>query len=435
MRFARQELSDILQLLFIRGAGMLSLFLVNVIVARNFGPATQGIFQIGLAWVIVTSTVSRFGQDQLMFRTAAEGKAQNDASFANQKLSASLILSIISLVAGMAMAVLLIYFSASQAEEKDSFPFLGIMVIAILPVGILMIVTETMRGWQKINLAIAWQGSVPQTLLLLLILLAIFAGSKNQLWIPTIYTLVFASAAFCACWAWARIAKQPPQRPILQDIKQVFNKGLNFWLYAVLAVSTVWLDILLLGYLESPEIVGIYSAVLRTGALLGTFVQVVSAGAVARLALLYAKGEYREFASLTRTYFWLFMLAALPFTVAIFVFPEKIMSVWGPEFTGASKLLMIYGGFQIYQFVIAIAGLLVLVMGLEQQLVRIHGFNLILKAAMILLGNSLAGLTGVVWAVGISLFISNNLMLWYFLKQLKSHGINLVDLVSWQRST
>jgi O-antigen/teichoic acid export membrane protein len=433
MKFSSGEFIKILQLLLIRGTGMLSLFLVNVIIARNFGPATQGLFQIGLGWVIVVSTMSRFGQDQLMLRTAAEGKARNDVSYVHRQLTASLALAASALILGTLIAVSLIYFGVFKTEGKDAVQFLDIMVLAIVPTGLLMIVTETMRGWQKITLAIAWQGSVPQTLLLMLLLLVVFGPQlliqKDPIWISIVYSAVYIAAAICAFFVWLHIAKQRPTKPWLSDSLELLKKGSHFWLYAILTSIIAWIDILLLGYLETTETVGHYSAIVRTGAVLGTVVQIVSAGATARLALLYARADYGKFADLFRSYFQLFATCAIPLTLLLFTFPSQIMSIWGNNFVSVVKLFLIYGSFQIINFTMSITGLIVIAIGLEKKLAWLQIGNLAFKSLSIIVGQHLGGLEGVIWAVGISLTASNVITWIVFVSHLNEKKIRLLRLI------
>jgi O-antigen/teichoic acid export membrane protein len=428
MAFSLREAINIFQLLLIRGTGMLSLFLVNVIVARNFGPATQGLFQIGLGWVIVIATVSRFGQDQLMLRTAAEGKARNDIVQVNRHLSASLVLAVVALAVGTATALLFIQLGGFKIDGKNGALFLSIMVLAILPTGVLMIVTEAMRGWQKVSIAIAWQGGVPQTLVMLILLLTVLVNRPNSLlnpiWTAVIYTTAFFAACLCACFAWIRIAKIAFGKPSISEISQKLKEGSHFWFYAILTSMIAWVDILLLGLLDSAEAVGHYSTIVRTGAVLGTIVQILSAGAIARLALFYAQADYKNFTSLFRSYFQFFAICAVPLTVIILIYPSQIMSIWGHNFASDDQLFLIYGSFQIINFATCLAGFTVVVIGLERKLVRMQVAMLIFKFGAIVALHNFMGLEGVVWAIGASLLLTNLLTYRVFVKAMSDLDVS-----------
>ena len=424
MKFSFREIAGIMQLLLIRGTGMVSLFLVNIVIARNFGAATQGLYQIGLGWVIVMSTIFRLGQDQLMLRTAAECKAQNDFDMINRKLNASLVLGLAALVVGTAVALLLIRFNVLKVESGEGREFLSLMVFAILPTGVLMIVTETIRGWQNAMRAMVWQGSVPQTLVMLLLLLAVLITPQiTSLFIAGIYVAVFAGSALCAWLTWRHICVCTFDLPRLSDVSVMIDKGWHFWIYSVLNSIISWIDILILGWVATPETVGHYFAVVRTGAVLGHIVQITSAGAVARLALYYAQMEYANFANLFRLYFRFFGICALPLAAILLMFPDKIMSVWGSHYESDTQLFLVYGGFQILNFIFSITGLTVVVMGLEQKLVFNQMGILAFKIFAIAMSYHFFGLPGVVWASGVSLFLTNLFVMQLFFGKLLDKGI------------
>jgi O-antigen/teichoic acid export membrane protein len=430
MAFSLREAINIFQLLLIRGTGMLSFFLVNVLIARNFGPATQGIFQIGLGWVIVAATIGRFGQDQLMLRTAAECKAKNDICKVQRNLVASLALSIGALVLITVLTIVFIHWGSINGKSTDGTIFLSIMILAILPTGTLVIITETLRGWQKINLSIAWQGSLPQTALLVALAVIVFTiQNVNQTWVAFLYAMIFLLATVFAMKSWLKISGLKVSMPIRSELIQVSRSGFHFWLYGVLIYLVAWVDILILGYLDGPETVGRYAAVVRTGAILSAIAQICSTGSVARLAMLYAKGDFFAFTLIARSYFLVFAAASLPIAIILWIFPKEIMHIWGPQFVQSAPLLVIYGLFQLYQFVIGMSGSLVAVIGLEKKIAAIQAFNLVLKFGMIYIGHSLAGITGVVWASALSLFISNNVLLYVFFVKMREHGVQPLNFV------
>lgn len=430
MAFSLREATNIFQLLLIRGTGMLSLFLVNVLMARVFGPTTQGVFQIGLGLVIVAATVGRFGQDQLMLRTAAECKAANDSGKVQRNLIASLALSFGALFLITLMTILFFQRDGVSQISAEGKTFLSIMVLSILPTGVLMIITETLRGWQKINLSIAWQGSFPQTAFLVALAVVVFTiQNLDQTWIAMLYAIVFILAAVFAMQSWLKISELKVSMPLWSELIQVLRSGFHFWLYGVLIYLVAWVDILILGYLDSPETVGHYAAVVRTGAILSAIAQICSTGSVAKLAMLYAQGDFIAFTLIARSYFLVFAFAAIPIAIVIWIFSKEIMYIWGPQFVQSSPLLVIYGLFQLYQFVIGMSGSLVAVIGLEKKIAAIQAFNLALKFAMIYIGYQLAGITGVVWASALSLFVSNNVLLYVFFVKMREHGIQPLNFV------
>lgn len=417
---------SVLQLLVIRGAGLLSLFFVNVVIARNFGPTVQGLFQIGLAIVIVVATVARLGQDQLMLRVAAEGKAVGDVKSTNNRLAASLTLGSIFLTLSTVVAIAAIYVGPIKNFGNQSQAFLAIMTLAILPTGILLIVTEATRGWQKINLSIAWQGSIPQSLFLILVITLIFAVNGNSLWIPVVYVFAFAISAIFACVAWMRVIGFRLQLPSWANLKYTFSQGTNFWLYSVVTSAVVWVDVFILSYLATPEAVGNYTAIVRTGAAFGTIVQIGSLGAVSHLALLYAQNEYDKFGQYFRQCFYFIAIGSIPFASTALVFSAQIMSIWGSNYADLSTQFFVYLVFQSLNLSINIFVIVMAIIGLERTLLALQLFHLAFKAIFTYLAFLSFGLPGAVWVSGISLTLFNIASAMALLRFLKSKNIKFL---------
>jgi O-antigen/teichoic acid export membrane protein len=429
LKIPHKDIFAVLQLLVLRGCGLLSLFLVNVIVARHYDSATLGLFQIGLAWAMIMATVARLGQDQLMLRMAAEARPNNGLIEFHNTLSASMWLAFVTLLVGTCTAILLINWGPLRIEDSASAWFMCLMAISILPTGLLMIVTEALRGWQRINLSIVWQGSFPQTMTVVLVAAVALLINGNRNWIPVSYGVSFLSAALCAVTAWLFMSGLPLLWPKRHTMTIVFKAGLNFWIYAILTSVVSWIDVITLNALSDSQTVGEYSAIVRTGALLGTMVQVASAGVIAKMAMLYAKANYVEFADTFRRYFQLFAAAAIPLALLIVFFPTEIMSIWGKGHANDQNLFLIYAGFQVLNFMLCLTGFSVAVMRLEKQLVLIQLVALILKLVLIIIGYKLGGLAGVLWAAGLSLLAFNLLTGLIFTKNLQHHGVSLASLV------
>jgi O-antigen/teichoic acid export membrane protein len=418
-----REAFGIFQLLAIRGGGILSLFLVNILISRHYGIAALGMFQLGLALVMIVAVVARFGQDQLMLREAAEAKAETNVALAHQRFLSSLALSSIGLCIGTALTILFLSFDFGLHLDSGVSTFLTWMAFSILPFGLLMVATETLRGWQRVNVAVAWQGSIPQTLTLIFVAAAALWFNAPVTWVAALYSLALALGGFFAVLVWLRTARASLAWPEMGALNMMMSKARSFWFYAILTVFVAWLDIIILELIGNAEDVGHYSAVVRTGAILGTFVQIVSAGAVAKLALYYASSDFENFTACFRRYFYFFLIAAIPLAAIVLIFPDDIMSIWGGDQAYGSRLFAVYIGFQLLNLCLCLTGFTVVVMHLEKQLVVIQIMAVVAKIALIAFGFWIAGVLGALWGAGISLLIFNLLTGMIFFRKLRQHGV------------
>ena len=80
MRLAGNLHAELLLGFFLRGAGAISSFALVWVIARAFGPATIGLFQIGLATANLASVLAAQGLDRVIVRVASVALAEGRTS-------------------------------------------------------------------------------------------------------------------------------------------------------------------------------------------------------------------------------------------------------------------------------------------------------------------------------------------------------------------
>ncbi|MBG1233233.1 lipopolysaccharide biosynthesis protein [Aestuariivirga litoralis] len=410
---------QLLRLLVIRAGGLLFLFLANVIISRSFGVDVLGQFQYCLALVMILSTVGRLGQDQFLLRAAAQAKAQGDANSITVKLASSLTALALPLAA--ATLALIAWLLVMQPAAPGRVAMQIVMALTILPLGILMVTSETMRGAQRVEASMFLQSFLPQALFLAALYALVQWGGVRSAWIGAAYAASFAASVLATFAFWPTLA-HAKSGGVFRATQQAWADGRHFWLAACLNAGTAWIDILVLGLIAGATDVGIYAAIIRTGALIGTFIMLVANPAVPKLAMLYAQKDMKRFISTFITYQALFAASAIPIAALFLIWPQNVLKIWGGEVTSASTAFMIYAAFQILQLFLALPGQLIAVMGLERELSRINGVAFVLKGLLLVAGYSLAGLEGAALGAGLSLLIGNLLCAGSFIRQLLRDG-------------
>lgn len=425
MTNAIREAMAVARLLLLRGGGVAATFLLNLLIVRRFGPMTNGQFQVALSYVMIAAAVARLGQEQLALRDVARLRAEDDAARARRTVDLSLLLT---LPAGFLIAGgLALLATAAAANGADMVPAFAPVVLCLSG---LWILTEALRGWQRVPEAIFWQGSfVPIAFVAAFVVLDGMGWLRPAL-LPLVYGVCALGGVAGAFWTWRRAlprlagaAGSGNRIDLLRDGLHRLRQGSLFWMLAVLTNAIAWLDILVLNAVADARTVGIFQPIVRSGGLIAVGINIVTAGLIARLALLYAKGDGPEFLRAARLY-WLAILAGSLLVGVLFImFAKPIAGLWGPAIAPYHHELVVYVLIQLFQAVFIIAPLAAPVMGLERALLMVQVASVPLKAAAVVLGYAWGGLLGVILGIGLCTFVSVVWTVLLFLRQLQIMGL------------
>lgn len=430
LRSLIREVLSLARLFAFRGAGVLATFLTSVLIVRKMGAETNGLFQVGVGYVIIAGAVGRVGQDQLNFRRMAGYRAMHDRAAASDALRASLAVSLpFALLSAVGLAVCSIV-----SGPDDGARYLAAFGWSVLPFAWLWIFTEALRGWQLVGASVFWQGSfVPMAFLTAFAMLNLI-GATTPGMLPFLYAACVIVALLGAAASWRsaiRHEAEPAQGvrglPAESDRATTFRAGKAFWALAILANVAAWIDLLLLYAIADASSVGVFHAIVRTGGLIAVAINIAASGMMAKLALLHASADTDEFARLLRFYWLAITIGAAVACLAFAASTEPVLRLWGPELMPYKFELAAYLLVQFGQALFILAPLIAGVIGLEKQLVLLQIVNVPLKAGTVYIGYAVGGLIGVIAAIGFCTLVT---MVWtsvLVVGRLQTFG------VSWKR--
>jgi len=411
-------------LMAIRGGGLLFFLGANILISRTYGIAILGQLQFGIALATISSTFGRLGQDQLILVIAARNIADGLAKPIIERLVAAIQLVFVPLASATVIQLGFLKFGQVTGGVNIDMGLAGPIVAATLPMAIMMIGTEALRGAQRIEAAIVLQSLVPQLFFFLLISLLGFSGIKLTVWIGLGYACGFILSAFLTIYIWSISTTTLIHRPNFKVVAANFQQGVPFWLSASLNVAIAWIDVLILGVCATSSELGQYAAVVRTGAIVGTFIILATAPIAPRLAVMFAQNDGKSFSRLYAQYSLMFVALSFPLAVVMLNWPERIMSVWQSGQQDLTAAFRIYAAFQLLQFYTALPTQIVLVLGLERKVVVANTFSLITKILLIYIGYKTHGTTGAVFGAGISLLFYNLANMFLFSRKARILGVS-----------
>jgi O-antigen/teichoic acid export membrane protein len=227
-----------------------------------------------------------------------------------------------------------------------------------------------------------------------------------------VFTLVAAAALALGLW-WLRRHMPAPARSAPSRYR------LRVWLITSLPMCGASLlqevlnrcDALLLGWWSGVEQAGVYSAAARVALLSVLLLKVVDTVVAPQIASAYFGARTGELRATFRRAMLLSGAGALPLFLIMFMWPERIMSMFGEEFVAAATLLQILAVGQFVNAVTGPVGNALLMTGHEKQY-----FNVMLFcAAANVLGNLVAipvwGMAGAAVVTASNVALMNLLLL------------------------
>jgi O-antigen/teichoic acid export membrane protein len=340
--------------LLVRLAGAGLGFAFNVALARVLGAGGLGIYHLSLTFALIASVVGRIGMDAAMLKFAATSHATRDA----RRLAAVHHMGMGTAIVGCGLVAASTFFGADWlAATVYSDPAIAgplrLMSLALVPFSLLNLYGELLKAGQHQVYSSFVQGAA--TPMLSLVLLYFFAGSiKDADSAARLYlgsNLVICAAAYLI---WRRsVTAEAYARKDSVRYRDLLATALPMYGSAMADVVMTFSDVLILGMFVTASDVGIYTAAARTALLTRFLLLANSAVAAPRFAALHAANDQEGLARLAVRSTMLTTVSSVPLLLMFMIFPQTILSVFGPQFEAGAHVLIIL---TIGQFVNAATG-------------------------------------------------------------------------------
>jgi O-antigen/teichoic acid export membrane protein len=340
--------------LVIRVAGAGLGFAFNVALARVLGADGLGIYHLSLTFALIASVVGRMGMDAAMLKFGATSYAAADRGrlLAVHRLGMGTALLCCGVVAACTFFAADWLAAAVYADPAIAQP-LRLMGLALLPFALLSLYGELLKSGQYQALSSFVQGAALPVLSLLL--LFVFAHDiKDASAAAAIYLVANIGVCLASYVLWRRTvplgASSTTQAIKFRDL---FVTAMPMYGSAVADVVMTFSDVLILGMFATAADVGIYTAAARTALLTRFLLLANSAVAAPRFAALHAAKDAEGVARLAVRSTLLTTVSSVPLLLIFLVFPERVLSLFGPQFEAGAQVLIIL---TIGQFVNAATG-------------------------------------------------------------------------------
>lgn len=323
-------------------------FVVTWIIGRGLGAAATGEFFQLTSWFMIATSVIGLGADTGLMRSLSRQRALGDERHFRPTLRAAL-LPVIAL--GVLVTVVLLLAAPALGQwwglDAAGVDTLRILAVALVPGALVGILLGGSRGLGRV---ITY--TVVQNLFIPIARLA--AVAAVVLWIGSAWAAVWAwvvplilAAALAAVALTRQVRAAAPDRSAV-DRAESKDQTRAFWAFSlprggavVLERALDWADVLLVIALLGPAAGGVYGVVTRivqAGSMLEAAMRIVLGP---RLSAAIAQEKNTEAQSLFRQVTSMLIVASWPFYIAIAVFAEDLLGLFGDQFRSGAPALVI----------------------------------------------------------------------------------------------
>lgn len=345
-KFKKELLIGSIQTIFIKIVGLLIGYVFIILLSRNYGANTVGVYNICLQFIAVSGLIVLLGFNQSIVRYSAQLVASK-----NIDMLVTLIkkISIIIFVFALIGSITIYMYSTKLAIilfKNEQLKPLILLLSFILPVFSLNILfIEAIRGFKKIIVSEYLRLFSTKLFTLLIFLFGLYLVKFNT-YLPFLSFVVATVMTFVvSTYFLIKYVKEFKKYDIsgVNDISHISFISTSFTMYQSIMFITITnqVVIMILAYFTTPASVGIYSVALQLAALSTFAFSAVLTITGPRYSELYHNSSKEDFQETvlfcSKLVFWTSGSTAL-FTI---IFSPWLMGMFGEEFKSGSLILIV----------------------------------------------------------------------------------------------
>ncbi len=397
-------------------------FITTILLTRLLGASGYGVYSYAMAWIGLLTLPAVLGLDKLLVREVAASQAQSAWSLTNGLLvwSNRTVLSVSMGVALLVAGIATFIFNRSDTLLMYTFW----VAVFLLPLNALNLIRQAMME----GLYHVVTGHLPDIIRSLVFVTLVGWTSlflKQDLkvfWAMGMNVVATGIALFVGTHLLLKAIPQTVKsaKPSYQ-IQSWMHRILPMMLISSIQVVYVRTDMLMLGAMREPELVGIYSVVRQVTHLITFLIMAVNATLAPTISSLYAAGDMQGLQKIFTKSMRLMFVISLPLVGGFIIFGDWFLLIFGPEFIQGSPALAILSITQLFNVAIGSIGPLLMMSGHE----RIFAMNIGISAVLNIMLNGLLipqwGMLGAATATAISRVIMSLFVLIWVYKKVKIH--------------
>ena len=314
--------------------------LLGILLGRLLGASFTGTFYLTITVMSILATISRLGMDHALIKLVAALKH-------DENLLEIRYINFVSLLTSglMAMAITVLTYKYASvlatylfSDESLTYAF-QYGALALAPMTLMSIQAFCLQGVEKVNqslflINVFWvAGSC------IVVAIGTYIFSENYIFVG--YSLTFVVSFFVASIWWRRFIGDVSLTYIKGSASKLFRTCLPMLVTNVMSLVLVWCPLLLLGVFSDTLSVGIYGSVGRIAGLLSFGLIAINSVIAPKISSNFVAGNLTALVRIVRNTARASFLLSLPMLLAFLLFPSKVLSLFGGEFTSGATALQI----------------------------------------------------------------------------------------------
>ncbi|MBA3646961.1 MAG: flippase [Chitinophagales bacterium] len=336
--------------------GMGFSWLFAIIIARGYGAAGSGLYNLSQSLMNFMASITKMGSDTLMTRYGAQYAAKKQFGWIKDLYNKSMLVSVPLAIFFSGLLFFLAPWIATKVFDKsDPTVTLAFRIAAfsLLPVTVFNISNGGLRGLKQIRIYSLLQNV--SNFFFGCIIITIFLFITRDIYAPVITYVSFITItgvlAFYFFLKYSRYSTTQVEKGL--DFNEKFWIGVSLFIASFASLVRGYSDTFVLGRYATIEDVGIYRNAFKIATVARIALTAFLVPAAPRFSELFSQGKMKELGQsaqfATKVIFW----TSAPILLVIILFPKPIMSVFGEKFTEGSTALVILA---IGQFINAATG-------------------------------------------------------------------------------
>ena len=405
----------------VRGFGAISLFIMNLIVARMLPLEEAGYFLLAFAVVMVLAPSGLVGLQQTSLRFIGIAFANENWSEVNAFVQVSRVWALLgTLTLSLVLWFLAPIISDVLFEKPELRQVLRLISPAVLFFGLVLLYSSYLQALRKVSQAIFLLSiGVPLGVSAGVYLLAPDTATQ----VVNIYVAASLMTLFIGLFWWKKYSKNAVLTTF--DHKVILNSCLPLWVVVLMNLLVQWGSHFIAGVYVSVEEVAFLSIALRTANLVSFILIAVNIVLAPRFAALYAQEKSNELRRLAFSSVRIMLFFSAPVVSLLCIFPEFFMKLFGEEYVAAAPLLIILSLGQFVNVVTGSVGILLTMSGHERDMRNILMFSALTAIFLAIILTDIWGVWGAALATAISVSLQNLGAVWLVKKRL---GFNMLAI-------
>jgi O-antigen/teichoic acid export membrane protein len=328
---------DLLVGLALRGGGAVASFVVTWLIARQFGAAAVGQYQIGLTTATLGAMAATLGLHLVLVREAGRliTTDQWGDLAATYRACRKYVVAAGSVIIAAVLAATL-FLAARVMEDTEIVPYIITFAPLVIALALLRLNSEVLRSlgevWKSQSLEGVFYSGLTAVILASLWLSGIAYSAH-------VIAFIYAGSVAIALFLSARIISSKLAGWGGGAAHIGPTDGLAAVAPAVIMIGVDWVVLLIIGIFLSVTDAGIYRTLVMYGALIQMVTTSFAIMAGPHLARAKASENRRKFfAALNAASYLGIAVAALPVLAAVFI-PDTILGLFGPDFVRGSHAM------------------------------------------------------------------------------------------------